>query len=265
MAATASNGTVYDFSGPVEAPAVVLIHGLGLNRQLWQWHAPSLTTRYRVLSYDLFGHGDSVPPPTTPSLTLFANQLAELLDSVAVDAGAIVGFSLGGMINRRFALDYPQRTLALAIFNSPHERSEEAQKAIEARAAQAAEGGSEATIDAAIARWFTAEFRATRPEVIAMVRQWRMSNDPVSYRQSCQVLANGVTELIRPQPPITLPTLVMTAENDSGSTPAMSHAIAAEIHGARTIIVPGLRHMALAEAPSQFTDPLLQFLGEAIE
>jgi pimeloyl-ACP methyl ester carboxylesterase len=89
-----------------------------------------------------------------------------------------------------------------------------------------------------------------------------MSNDPVSYPQCCWVLATGVTELIRPQPPITVPTLVMTAENDSGSTPAMSHAIAAEIEGAETVIVPHLRHMALTEAPSKFTEPLLQFLAK---
>lgn len=264
MAATAGNGTVYDLSGPEEAPVVVLIHGLGLNRQVWQWHVPVLSARYRVLSYDLFGHGESAPPPATPSLTLFSTQLTELFDHLGIEAGAIVGFSLGGMINRRFALDHPQRTWALAILNSPHERSEEAQRAIEARAAKAAEGGSEATIDAAIERWFTPEFRAARPETIAMVRQWRMSNDPVSYPQSCAVLAKGVTELILPQPPIKLPTLVMTAENDSGSTPAMTHAIAAEIEGAQTIVVPGLRHMALTEAPALFTEPLLQFLDGAL-
>jgi pimeloyl-ACP methyl ester carboxylesterase len=264
MAATAGNGTVYDISGPERAPVIALIHGLGLNRQVWQWHVPALSAHYRVLSYDLFGHGDSVPPPATPSLTLFSTQLMDLLDHLGIDSAAIVGFSLGGMINRRFALDHPKRTWALAILNSPHERSEEAQKAIEARAAQTAQGGSEATIDAAIERWFTREFRAARPEIIAMVRQWRMSNDPVSYPQSCEVLAKGVTELIRPQPPIKLPTLVMTAEYDSGSTPAMTHAIAAEIEGAQAIVVPGLRHMALTETPSQFTEPLLRFLDEAL-
>jgi pimeloyl-ACP methyl ester carboxylesterase len=84
------------------------------------------------------------------------------------------------------------------------------------------------------------------------------------YTQCRQVLANGVVELIRPTPPIVQPTLVMTAENDSGSTPAMSHAIAAEITGAQTIIVPALQHMALVEAPSQFTEPVLRFLDEAL-
>jgi pimeloyl-ACP methyl ester carboxylesterase len=57
---------------------------------------------------------------------------------------------------------------------------------------------------------------------------------------------------------------VITAENDSGSTPAMSEAIAGEIPGAELLIVPALKHMALVEAPGAFTDPLLDFLDRVL-
>jgi (E)-2-((N-methylformamido)methylene)succinate hydrolase len=70
-----------------------------------------------------------------------------------------------------------------------------------------------------------------------------------------------VVELIRPVPPITVPTLVMTCEHDSGSTPAMSYAIASEIPGAQTVIVPGLQHLGLIERPDLFTDAILRFMG----
>ncbi len=264
MAGRTSEGTVYVLSGPEEAPVVVLIHGLGLNRHVWQWHEPTLSARYRVVSYDLFGHGDSAPPPETPSLSLFSAQLYDLLDRLGVDSCAIVGFSLGGMINRRFAHDYPNRVTALAILNSPHERSPEAQKLVEERAARTDAGGPAATLDATIERWFTSGFRDARPDVIALVRGWVMANDAIVYSQCRRVLAKGVIELIRPEPPITQPTLVMTAENDSGSTSAMSHAIAAEIPGAETVIVPHLQHMGLVEEPSLFTEPVLRFLHGAL-
>jgi pimeloyl-ACP methyl ester carboxylesterase len=257
-------GTAYELSGPEAAPVVVLIHGLGLNRQIWQWHEPALAARYRVLSYDLFGHGESAPPPETASLSVFSDQLRDLLVELGIARCAIVGFSLGGMINRRFALDHPERAAALAILNSPHERGPEAQRLVEKRAAQVVGGGSEATIDSALERWFTPEFRAARPGVMALIRQWRAGNDAESYPQSCMVLAAGVTELIRPDPPITAPTLVMTGEKDSGSTPAMSRAIAAEILGAETIIVPRLQHMGLVEEPSLFAEALLRFLDRAL-
>lgn len=253
------NGTAYYLSGSEEASVVVLIHGLGLNRHTWQWHQPELSLHHRVLNYDLYGHGDSAPPPTLPSLTLFSKQLVELLDFLDIKSCCIAGFSLGGMINRRFAMDHPERVKALGILNSPHERSPEAQKLVEERASLSEAGGPAATLDTTIERWFTAQFRSARTDVISMVRDWVIKNDPVIYSQCRQVLANGVLELIRPQPPITHPALVMTSENDSGSTPAMAHAIASEIDGSRTIIVPHLQHMGLVEQPSSFTEPLLDF------
>jgi pimeloyl-ACP methyl ester carboxylesterase len=265
MTETSDNGSVYELSGPSDAPVVVLIHGLGLNRHVWQWHETILASRYRVLIYDLFGHGESALPPVKPSLSMFAGQLLELLDFLEIDQCSIAGFSLGGMINRRFALDYPDRLQALAIFNSPHERGAEAQKLVEERAADTVDGGPGATLDATIERWFTTEFRHGQPEIIDRVREWVLANDHQSYAQCRQVLATGVIELIRPLTPIDIPTLVMTCENDSGSTPAMSHAITAEISGAQTIVVPRLQHMGLVERPDLFTEPLLKFLDEVLD
>ena len=255
-----ANGTAFELVGPPDAPLVVLIHGLGLNRRVWQWHVPTLAERYRVLSYDLLGHGGSAPRSAAPSLRVFSEQLRNLLDYLAVHSCAIVGFSLGGMINRRFALDNPDRVWALAILNAPHERSPDQQEKVEARAAKVAEGGSNATIESALQRWFTAGFRERHPQLLNEVREWRASADPGSYPGSCEVLATGVHELVRPDPPIDCPTLVMTGEHDSGSTPEMARAIASEIPGARTIIVSDLQHMGFVEEPVRFNGPIIEFL-----
>ncbi len=262
MSETSSNGSVYELSGPADAPVIVLVHGLGLNRHVWGKYIARLAQRYRVLSYDLYGHGESAPPPGTPSLTTFSEQLFELLDELAIECCSIIGFSLGGMINRRFAMDHPQRLHALVILNSPHEREPEAQELVEQRALDSAAGGPGATLDATIERWFTADFIMQHPEFIATVRDWVLANNPENYALCRQVLAFGVVELIRPQPPIIHPTLIITCEHDSGSTPTMSQAIASEISGAQVIIVPGLRHMGLTENPSFFINALVEFLEE---
>lgn len=259
----ARDGTAYTLDGTPGAPAVALIHGLGLTHHTWRWHAPALGTRYRVLQYDLYGHGAS-PLPEKPSLALFARQLGDLLDELEIGGAALVGFSLGGMINRRFALDHPERVLALVILNSPHERSPEAQRRVEERARDSASGGPGANLDATIDRWFTREFQLRKPAVIDDIRAQVLANHPDSYALCRQVLACGVGELVRPAVTITRPCLVMTAECDSGSTPAMAEAIAAGIPGAETRIVPGLRHMALVESPEAFTGPVLDFLGRAL-
>jgi len=254
-------GTVYECSGRGGAPVVVLIHGLGLDRHMWRDHRAALQCDYRVLTYDLFGHGDSAAPPAEPSLALWSVQLRDLLDALGIGVGALVGFSLGGMIVRRFAIDHPGRVFALAIFNSPHARSPAAQRQAEERAARTAQDGIAATLDSTLARWFTPEFRAAHPDSIEQTRRRLLANDLEIYAQCRCVLAAGVLELIDPQPPLTCPALVMTCENDSGSTPAMARAIAAEIAGAQLRIVPGLQHLGLVEAAHQFTVPLQSFLS----
>ncbi len=157
--ARAPDGTEFELIGPADAPVVVLIHGLGLNKECWQWTTPALTDAYRVLNYDLYGHGGSVAPPRTPSLSLFSTQLADLLDHCGIEHATIAGFSLGGMIARRFAQDLPQRTQALVILHSPHKRSDAAQAAILKRVDQAREIGPQSTVEAALSRWFTQSYR----------------------------------------------------------------------------------------------------------
>ncbi|MEX0284609.1 MAG: alpha/beta fold hydrolase [Paracoccaceae bacterium] len=264
--AVSKDGTVYDLTGPVDAPVVVLIHGLGMNRDItWRGIAPVLAKRYRVLTYDLCGHGETVVPTAPVNLTLLSEQVIALMDELDIARAALVGFSLGGMINRRCAMDHPSRVSALGVLNSPHERGEEQQKLVEARARDTAAGGPGATIDATLARWFTPAYLTGHADVVEEVRQIVLANDHANYAAHRQVLAEGVVELIRPTPPITHPTLVMTCEHDSGSTPAMSHGIAAEIEGAKTMIVPDLQHLGLIEQPDLFTAPLLEFLAQAAQ
>jgi len=260
---TTPSGTAYDSAGPEGAPCIVLIHGIGLDRRLWDEWIPPLADRYRVLRYDLPGHGESPPSPHPVSLAGLSDQLRELMDEVQAAQAILVGFSLGGMINRRFAMDQPDRVAGLVVLNSPHERSPAEQQAVEERVARTNEGGPEATMDATLQRWFTSPFLASNPETVGHVRNGVLSTDPKSYAECRVVLAKGVKDLIRPTPPIAAPTLVMTCENDSGSTPAMSHGIAAEIGSAETIIVPRLQHMGLVEEPGTFITPIVRFLDAA--
>ncbi len=262
---TSRNGTRYCLGGAVGAPVVAFIHGLGLNRQIWKKYMSRLGQRYQVLSYDLLGHGESAALTHRPSVTTFSEQLIELMDELGIRQCAVVGFSLGGMINRRMAIDHPERISALAILNSPHDRGAEAQALVEKRAQDSAAGGPGATLDATIERWFTPEFRAAHGDFIEQVRIWVLANDPTDYAMCREVLAFGVIELIRPQPPIEHPTLVMTCEHDSGSTPAMSLAIASEIDGAEVIIVPQLKHMGLTENPLFFITALSEFLETTLQ
>lgn len=254
--------TSYTVFGLKDAMPVVLVHGLGLNQHMWRWLLPLLAEKHRVITYDLAGHGETPMPDTAASLDLFAKQLLAVLDAADVREAVITGFSLGGMIARKFAQTHPDRTRALCILHSPHRRTADAQAAIEKRVEQARLSGPAATVEAAIDRWFTPTFCKKAPAVIEEVKGWVLANDPQIYPSNYAVLAHGTDEVIAPEPPIATPTLVLTADEDFGNGPEMTQAIAAEIHGAQQVILKGLRHMAPAEAPEETARPILRFLDE---
>lgn len=258
------DGTAFQVFGPARAQVVVLVHGLGLSHAVWQWMVPVLSARFRVVTYDLLGHGQSAAPLGQPVLADLSRQLADLLDHLGVAKAAIVGFSLGGMVARRFAQDYPARTAALVILHSPHRRTPQAQAAIQDRVEQAKGAGPAATVEAALVRWYSDACRAARPDLMDLTRSWVMTNDPAIYPRMYRILAEGIDDIVAPVPPIACPTLVLTADEDHGNGPEMSVAIAAEIPGARLVVVKGLRHMALAEDPDAVNRPIMTFLSEAL-
>ena len=124
--------------------------------------------------------------------------------------------------------------------------------------------GPVATVDAALERWFTPEFRDEAPETVALIRKWITRNDPAVYSRIYRVLAEGDAEIAQGLERIDCPTLVMTGGDDPGNTPAMSRAMAELIPGACLVILPGLRHMALAESPAAVNEPLCAFLRDGL-
>ncbi len=255
-------GTVYEVAG--DGPSVVLVHGLGMPRAMWDRQWPALAGRFRALRYDLLGHGESEKPGDGYSLSRFADQAARLMDGLGIERAALVGFSLGGMIVRAFALAHPERTAALAILNSAHDRTDAERDAVLLRVAQAAQEGPQATVGAALERWFTPEYGSDHPEVLARVRGWILANDPEVYPLIYRVLAEGDRELAGAIAAIRCPTLVMTGGEDRGNSPDMARRMAALIPGARCEIVPGLRHMGLMEEPEAFNSRLVSFLESAL-
>ena len=258
-------GTAYSVHGPPPEPGipvVVLIHGLGLGQEMWATSLPFFADRTTV-TYDLLGHGASaaVAEADRPmTLADLGRQVVDVLDSVGVATAHLVGFSIGGMINRRVFLDAPERVASIAVLNSPHDRGVEAQAAVEKRAAAVRDGDPLSTLDAAIRRWFTPGFIEARPEVIDDVTRWRHGVDHGSYADAAWVLANGVIELTDPSLAFAVPAMVMTSGDDTGSTPAMAELIAHQLDDCSCTIVPDRQHLGILEDPAAFCLPVVEFL-----
>lgn len=262
MISETAKGVAYAIEG--NGAPILLVHGMGLNRHMWDWQMPSLVQKFQTIRYDLLGHGDSEQRPGPYVLNDFVDQIIQLLDHLDIDRSALVGFSLGGMIVRAAAVAYPDRVSALAILNSPHDRSEAERAAMLTRLDLAFQNGPQATVDAALIRWFTEGFAARRPEVLDQIRDWMNANDPKIYPEIYRVLATGDAEIATSIAAITCPTLVLACGEDYGNSPDMAQRMTALIPDAQLAIVPKLKHMGLAEDPTAISDILTPFLEKAL-
>ncbi|MDA9912833.1 alpha/beta fold hydrolase [Candidatus Nanopelagicales bacterium] len=89
-------------------PAVLLLHGIGMDHTSWLGTIPKLAEDFTVIAPDLLGHGESDKPRADYSIGGYANGMRDLLALLGVGRATIVGHSLGGGIAMQFAYQYPQ-------------------------------------------------------------------------------------------------------------------------------------------------------------
>ncbi|VXC35204.1 Alpha/beta hydrolase [Pseudomonas sp. 8Z] len=253
-------GTSYLTTG--QGQPVVLIHGVGLNKEMWGGQIVGLAPHFQVIAYDMLGHGDSPRPAPGTTLEGYAAQLRDLLDHLGLARASVIGFSMGGLVARAFALHHPERLDSLVILNSVFNRSAEQRAGVIERTRQAAEHGPDANAEAALSRWFSREYQAANPAQMAAIRQTLASNDPQGYLTTYELFATQDMYRVDDLGSIQAPTLVATGELDPGSTPDMARQLAARIPGAQVAILDEQRHMMPVESPRLVNQTLLGFLQQ---
>jgi len=236
---------------------VVFVHGVGADLESWQGTLSCLQTRIEALTFDLRGHGESVKTHGEYSLEMFSADLLAIVDEAGWACFDLVGFSLGGLIAQRFALDYPDRVRTLTIISSVGGRTDEEKARVLARAGTLAREGARAHMEASVPRWFTDEFKLAHPEIVEARMARSLANDPVCYAAAYKVLATG--DLADELSKLHLPAIVMTGEADAGSTPRMAQLMAQQLR-APCVIFPRLRHSVLLEASDQVALQIDSFL-----
>ncbi len=113
IAETNNIQTYYEIYG--EGIPLVLIHGIGACTKLWQPQIEPFSKRFRVIVYDVRGHGKSSGFPEKYTVKLFASDLKVLLDSLGITKAHLCGLSMGGLIAQQFAIDYPAATDKLVL------------------------------------------------------------------------------------------------------------------------------------------------------
>lgn len=225
----------------------VFVHGVGSYLESWDGVLAEMGADTQALTFDLRGHGGSERTPGPYSLGGFCEDLNKLVDHCGWDRFDLVGFSLGGLIAQAYALQMPDRLKTVSIISSVAGRTPEETERARQRARSLADLGPLAHLSGSVDRWFSDDFRRRHPEVVEERIERSKDMDGRCFSDAYEVLANN--DLIDRLHEIQIPTLVMTGENDVGSTPRMAKRMGETIQGAEVRILPGLRHSVLIEAP----------------
>ncbi len=250
--------TSYEVTGA--GPALILIHGVGLDLTMWTPQVTALAEHFQIIRYDMLGHGRSERGDGHLSLSDFVEQLDQLLDHLELASVFLAGFSMGGAVAMSFAATHPQKVSRLVLMHTVYRRTEAQINALMGRVNQVAAHGPASTADAALERWFSPGFRQANPGTMMAIKQRLVSNDPVGYLTAYRLFAAADGDLFDAPAAVRCPALVMTGELDIGSTPLMSHQIAQAITTAECVILPGQRHMAPTEAAESVNRLILNFL-----
>jgi 3-oxoadipate enol-lactonase len=248
-------GLGYDVIGPDGAPVLVLGPSLGTSRRMWRTPAAALSRHFRVVSYDLLGHGDSAVPAGPYSIGRIGGAVVDLLDDLGVAAAAYAGISLGGMVGMWLAINAPERVDRLALVCTSAYLPEGDWVT---RAAQVRAHGTASIADAVVARWFTESFRVASPGVVADFRAMVADCPDEGYAACCDAI--GGMDLRPSLTSITAPTLVIAAADDPATPPPHGETIAEAIPDASFTILHNAAHLANVERADDVTALISAFL-----
>lgn len=236
----------------------VLIHGLSEDRNAWSRQLPFLESTMNVLAYDVRGFGASPAGRGDGSVEQIADDLGQILSAFTTGPTWLVGFSMGGVIAQRFAMDHPDRVAGLVLIASSCKVGRAGVEFFEHRIQQAKEGGLEAlhALNLDDARGcisaghddLVAEYQALRTTAVREVD---------GYLNACRAMLR-----LREQPMmadlgrIECPTAVVAGELDPYCPPRAAEQIAGAIAGAELTVIPNAGHCLHWEQPD-FTNQLI--------
>ena len=248
----------YQLTGPDEAETVCLSHSLACSGVMWDSQMPALSDRFRVLRYDIRGHGGSEATPGPYTLDMLGDDVIAMLDALDIERVHWVGLSMGGMIGQNLALRYPERLRSLLLCDTLSVISQAAQSVWADRIETAARDGMGPLCEPTLGRWFTPAYLERDPPALASIRAQILNTPATGYIGCCEAIRR--LDYINRLKDIRLPTRVIVGAQDPATTPADARDIHARIEGSSLEVIDDAAHLANVEQPEAFNDAMIEFL-----
>ena len=240
----------YEVTG--EGPALLLTHGYSATGEMWQGQLATLSPHFKVITWDMRGHGASDYPQDQAAYSEEATvaDMAALLDAVGAEQAIIGGLSLGGYMSLAFHRAHPKRTRALLIIDTgPGYKNDQARDGWNANAIRRAER-------------LEADGLGDLSKASAEVRQARHRDATGLARAARGMLTQRDARVIESLPGVGVPSVVIVGAQDTPFLAASDY-MAAKIPGAKKIIIEGAGHSVNIDKPEAFNAALMNFLREA--
>ena len=254
-----SFGTSYSLNKVNEKSPIVLIHGVGLTKEIWEPQV-NFFKNYNTLTYDLLGHGKTPLKKSKVSLEDFSKQLTRLTKELDFNKIHLVGFSLGALIARHFAYKHSDSLSSLVLFGSIYKRTEEQKKVVKNRF-EVAKLNKPASKQTALRRWLSEDFTKKNPEIYKKIYSILEKNNRLDFLKCYEVFVDYVDDdnMLKK---IDVNTLITTGENDVGSTPEMSKNLSKMIPKSKFIEIKKGKHLCGIECADDVNITLKQFIDQ---
>ena len=236
-------------------PPIIFVHGVGLNHSIWEPQIDAFDNT--VIAYDILGHGKT--PLVKQDITFedFSDQLTNLVDELKIKRFHLVGFSIGSLIARNFACKFNHKLESLTLLCSVFKRSKDQQQIVNDRFELAKKNNS--LSKQALKRWFTEDYLNKNPKTYEKIKSILDKNDMTNFLKVYQLFVehkdNEEFNKIKTK------TLVITGEEDVGSTPEMSKNLSAIIENSNFTIIPKAKHLCSIECPDDVNNAIKRLIN----
>lgn len=250
----------YRLLGDSENPLLVLAHPLGMTQGVWDDMLPALLSKFRVLTWDLPGHGASSAWPEEAGEIIpddLANEALALAQKVGARRFHFAGTSIGGVIGQQLVAEYSDTLLSAtltntgAIIGTP--------EAWNLRASNVRRKGLTEMAGDIVPRWFGPTACKEQPSLMAGWKVIMGRGDDNSYALLCEML--GKADFREKLKGHEVPLLLIGGSEDAATPPESLKALAQFSGAAEPVILQDIGHVPSVECPSLLTELFFKHLG----
>lgn len=249
------NDKEYSVETDGEGDALIMVHGLGGNANVWEPQVGALRRFFTVIRPDLEGSGFT---PAQGDITIASHvaDVVALMDSRGISSAHLAGHSMGTIVCQHVAAAQPQRVKSLVLLGPLAEPPEPARGALRDRAATARSEDMRPVSDTLVQVATSAATKVSHSERAAFVRELLVRQSAEGYARNCEALSAAQSADLTA---ITCPTLLITGDEDAVAPPAAVKRLVESIGDAEMFILTECGHWTPVECPHEVTDAMLNF------